>query len=278
MELFDLEQLAAFADCGTLSAAAEKLHLSQPTLTKTMKRLEEEFEVSLFIRSKNKLTLNENGKLAAQKAHKILADTKEMVQLIRSIDRERHTISIGSCAPVPAFTLAQRIATLYSDMTVTSELKSNDELIKGLQTEKYHLAVLPYKPGEKDYIIKEYGTETLYFVLPKSHRFAKKASISLNEMDGENILLFSNIGFWHDLVRAHMPHSRFLIQTQRYDFNELTRSSILPYFGTDATLRFSDIPEDRVVIPIKDNEATITYYAVYLRSKIEYFKEVFQNC
>ena len=55
MELFDLEQLAAFADCGTLSSAAEKLHLSQPTLTKTMKRLEEEFEVSLFIRSRNKL-------------------------------------------------------------------------------------------------------------------------------------------------------------------------------------------------------------------------------
>ena len=43
MELFDLELLAAFADCGTLSAAADKLHLSQPTLTKTMKQLEEDF-------------------------------------------------------------------------------------------------------------------------------------------------------------------------------------------------------------------------------------------
>jgi hypothetical protein len=52
---------------------------------------------------------------------------------------------------------------------------------------------------------------------------------------------------------------------------------VLPYFGTDATLRFSDIPEDRIVVPIKDNEATITYYAVYLRNRIEYFKEVFQN-
>lgn len=275
MELFDLEQLAAFADCGTLSSAAEKLHLSQPTLTKTMKRLEEEFEVSLFIRSRNKLELNENGKLAAKKAHEILASSREMIQLVRSIDRERHTISIGACAPAPAFTLSQRISTLYKDMTVNSELRTNSELINGLRNEKYRLIILPYKPSEKDYAIKEYGAEALYFVLPKNHRFAKRKSISLREMDGENMLLFSDIGFWYDLVSSHMPHSRFLVQTQRYDFNELTRSSILPFFATDVTLRFSDIPDDRVAIPIKDTEAAVIYYVVYLRNNIEYFKGLF---
>ena len=43
-----------------------------------------------------RLELNENGILAAEKAHKIPADSKEMIPLIRSIDRERHTLSIGS--------------------------------------------------------------------------------------------------------------------------------------------------------------------------------------
>ena len=275
MELFDLEQLAAFADCGTLSAAADKSHLSQPTLTKTMKRLEAEFQVSLFIRTKNKLELNENGIIAAEKAHKILADSKEMIQLIRSIDRERHTLSIGSCAPIPSSSLSQRASFLYKDMTITSELKSNDVLIEGLKNEKYQLIVLPYKPDESDYVTKEYGSKKLHFILPKSHRFAKRKSISLCEMDGENMLLFSDIGFWHDLVTTHMPHSRFLVQTQRYDFNELTRSSILPFFGTDATLRFSDISDDRVVVPIKDEVATVTYYIVCLHSMVGYFKGLF---
>lgn len=275
MELFDLEQLAAFADCGTLSAAADKLHLSQPTLTKTMKRLEEEFQVSLFIRAKNKLELNENGKLAAEKAHKILADSKEMVQLIRSIDRERHTISIGSCAPVPAFTLSQRVSMLYKDMTITSELRANDELIEGLHAEKYQFIILPYMPENKEYAIKEYGLEVLYFVLPKSHRFAKRKSISLAEMDGENILLFSDIGFWHDIVTTYMPHSRFLVQTQRYDFTELTKSSILPFFGTDVTLRFAEIPEDRIAVPISDKAASVTYYAICLRQNRSRFNDLF---
>lgn len=275
MELFDLEQLAAFADCGTLSAAAEKLHLSQPTLTKTMKRLENEFQVPLFIRAKNKLELNENGILAAEKAHKILADSKEMIQLIRSIDRERHTISIGACAPIPSIVLSQRASFLYKDMTITSELKSNEILIEGLKSEKYQLIILPYKPAENDYVTKEYGSEKLYFVLPQNHRLAKRKSISLSEMDGENMLLFSDIGFWHDIVTTHMPHSRFLVQTQRYDFNELTHSSILPFFGTDATLRFSDIPADRIAVPVKDEDAAVTYYAICLHQNLARFDDLF---
>lgn len=275
MELFDLEQLTAFADCGTLSAAAEKLHLSQPTLTKTMKRLEDEFQVSLFIRSKNKLELNENGKLAAKKAQQLLADSKEMIQLIRAIDRERHTISIGSCAPMPAFALSQRASVIYKDMTITSELKSSDELIHGLRHEKYQIIILPYKPDAHDYLSKDYGSETLYFVLPINHRLANRKTVSLNEMDGENMLLFSDIGFWHDIVTAHMPHSRFLIQTQRYDFDELTRSSILPYFATDITLRFSEIPKDRVAVSIRDDDVNVKYYAVCLRHKAMQFRELF---
>ena len=53
LDLLELEQLAAFAEYGTLSKAAQELHISQPTLTRTLKRLEEEFGVPLFVRGKN---------------------------------------------------------------------------------------------------------------------------------------------------------------------------------------------------------------------------------
>ena len=66
LDLEELRQLAAFARWGTLSRAAEELHISQPTLSRTMQSLEEEFGVSLFIREKNKIELNETGRRAVE--------------------------------------------------------------------------------------------------------------------------------------------------------------------------------------------------------------------
>ena len=60
-ELNQLEQLLAFAEYGTLSAAAEHLHLSQPALSRSMRRLEMDLSVPLFDHAKNKIALNENG-------------------------------------------------------------------------------------------------------------------------------------------------------------------------------------------------------------------------
>ena len=49
IELHFWEQLVAIADCGTISAASEKLHLTQPALSRSMKRLEELLGVPIII-------------------------------------------------------------------------------------------------------------------------------------------------------------------------------------------------------------------------------------
>ena len=79
LDLNELEQLTAFADMGTLSMAAEKLHISQPTITRTMQHLEEVFGVSLFVRGKNKITLNDTGLKAVEQARQLLCACPSMV-------------------------------------------------------------------------------------------------------------------------------------------------------------------------------------------------------
>ena len=49
---------------GTISAAAEKLHLTQPSLSRSMKRLETDLGQELFDRTRNHVELNEAGRLA----------------------------------------------------------------------------------------------------------------------------------------------------------------------------------------------------------------------
>ena len=66
------KELTIFEKYGTLSKAAEELFISQPALSRSMNRLEEEIGVIIFNRSKNKITLNDNGKLAAGYAREII--------------------------------------------------------------------------------------------------------------------------------------------------------------------------------------------------------------
>ena len=77
IELEQLRQLVAFAECGTLSRAAEALHISQPSLSRTMQALEEELEAALFTRQKNRIILNEVGQVAVEHARQVLAAAEE---------------------------------------------------------------------------------------------------------------------------------------------------------------------------------------------------------
>lgn len=61
IELYQLEQLITIAQSGTISKAAEKLLISQPGLTRSIQRLEEDLDLKLFDRTKNKITLNEKA-------------------------------------------------------------------------------------------------------------------------------------------------------------------------------------------------------------------------
>lgn len=80
IEFNQLEHLVSIAKNKTISKAAEELLISQPGLTRSMQRLEDDLGVSLFNRKKNKIELNENGKLAVEFAQNLLAEREEMIK------------------------------------------------------------------------------------------------------------------------------------------------------------------------------------------------------
>lgn len=113
LELYQLVQLLAIAECGTISKAAEQLHLSQPALSRSMQKLEEELQVTLFDRQKNKITLNKNGRLAVEQARRVVEQAQSLVDQVRAFDRSQRTISIGCCAPAPLVELVSLVSQLY---------------------------------------------------------------------------------------------------------------------------------------------------------------------
>ena len=86
IDLYELSQLIAFADLGTLSRVAEEFHISTPSVTRSMQHLEESFGVTLFVRGKNKIELNETGKVAVLYARKLLQEAEQTIQQVRSMN------------------------------------------------------------------------------------------------------------------------------------------------------------------------------------------------
>lgn len=261
LELSQLEQLAAVAQYGTLSKAAEALNTSQPVLSRTMRRLEEELQVSLFDRQKNKLTLTQSGDVAVACAQKVLEEVRRMVEQVRAFDRSRHTILIGSCAPVPLWNLLSLVTQFFPDMTVSSEMKSGAVRLDGLRDGVYKLIVLTEEVWDNSFYCQRYGEEQLYLSLPPAHPLANfRDGVWLKDIDGERMLLHADIGFWREWSQRMLPSTYFLLQHNFEDFDELVASSVLPAFASDVMMRNHPKEEHRIQIPILDPEAHVTYY------------------
>lgn len=270
-ELVQLEQLLAIDKYGTLSKASKELLISQPALSRSMQRLEEELQVSIFTRSKNKITFNENGKLALKYAKKIIDNSIEMKKHILEFDKSHHTINIGSCAPAPMWDLTPKVSRLFPGMTIQSEMKSFGELEDGLKNNKYQIIITTEEINYPDIISKKYCHEQLYISLAPAHPLAGHKSLQLSDLNGQSILIFSQIGFWFDICKSKMPDSRFLVQEELFALDELRKSSALPTFATNLTSRGHN-HDNRILIPLTDKEVNVTFYIHYNKSYDKQFK------
>lgn len=260
-ELYQLEQLLAVAACGTLSNAAEQLHISQPALSRSMQRLEAELQVSLFTRQKNKIELNENGRMAVDYARKIMEQSQDMISRIQAFDRSQRTILFGACAPAPLWEIPALLSDLYPEMTISSEIRENDVLLQGLRNDVYQLIVLPFPVDEPGMICAKYGEEHLFFSLPPAHPLSGSKALYMKDLNGETMLLRNRLGFWRELTVRKMPDTRFLEQ-EDVAFDELVKFSALPSFATDVVLNREGNHVNRVNIPILDEEANVSYYCL----------------
>ncbi|MBQ6503280.1 MAG: LysR family transcriptional regulator [Flexilinea sp.] len=137
VDTYLLEQLSAVYECGTLSAASQKLHLTQPSLSRSMQKLEAILALKLFDRHKNRITLNDNGVLAAECAKQILAEEQLMINRVREHDRSKRMINVGTIAPGPMFELSPLLSSIYPDKTISTESRQKEELINGLYEGTY---------------------------------------------------------------------------------------------------------------------------------------------
>ena len=261
LDLSELSHLVAFADLGTLSRVAEEFHISTPSITRSMQHLEEAFGVALFVRGKNKIELNETGKVAVEAARRLLQEADSAVRQVRDFDARQRTIAIRSCAPAPLWKLQRELNTKQPGMMISSAICQNDEVLSAWQDGSCDMAILPFSVEGAKLFMKE----NLSVCVPADHELATHKSLTFAEINGFNFLLRTQLGFWDTLCREKMPSSKFLVQPDAAVFEELVKASSLPCFATDFGQQ--SYP-NRVNIPLADEEARVTFYLAEKERKI----------
>lgn len=277
IEIYLLQQLVGLSEYSTLSEAAEHLNITQPTLTRSIRKLEELLGVELFIREKNRIYINDNGRLAVEYAKRILENEYEMVNAIRAFDRSRHTISIASCAPAPNFIIKLQLEKQYPGMQIVTELRSEQELLNGLKHGKFQLITLTNEVTESGLCCQKMGTEHLRLSVLPAHPAAVMDSVSFSDINSGSYLVYRNLGVWEDIGRKYMPNARFIYQDEMDEYLEVVGASSLPTFDTDWGVILYGQKANRVNIPINDSAAKKTFYAVYKDENRDKFDKLIEQ-
>ena len=209
MKLSSLHYLVAFADEGSISRAAERCHVSQPTLSVSLQNLEAELGVPLIERTKGHVSLTDLGYQVVAQARKTLDEAKR-VKLVAQLGLNPlhgefrlgviHTI--GPYLLPDLITSLHRIAPemhLYIEESMTALLA--DHLKYG--TVDAAIIALPFDvPG---IVTCPLYDEPFQVVVPRGHPWEKRASIPANEVRGEEVLVLKAGNCFRDQVLDACP-------------------------------------------------------------------------
>lgn len=141
------------AEEGSVSKAAVKLRLGQPTLSAQLKQFEESLGVLLFERKNKRLRLTEQGELALSYSQNIFKMGNEMYEALHDrIGPSRLHVQIGALDCIPKQTVLELTKAAYkiSSCTVSLTEGNIDELIRELQSHHLDLVVTNFVPTSKE--------------------------------------------------------------------------------------------------------------------------------
>lgn len=197
MELRHLRYFVAVADAGSLTVAAEqKLHTSQPSLSRQIRDLEQEVGVQLINRSARGVELTSAGKAFLDHARTALLQVEAAKEAaLRSAHLAKPTFALGFLSGSEIGLLPEVDRILRDefpgiDIRLTSDY--SPALAKALMRGRLEAAFMRPEEHMGDLASRRVRTDPLLFVLPNDHRLASREAIAPQEIADEIFLLPSN--------------------------------------------------------------------------------------
>jgi DNA-binding transcriptional LysR family regulator len=203
----DIKQLSYFVEVAkqkNFTKASNILHLTQPTLSKMVKSLEDELEVELIDRSSRKIELTDAGEIVFEQGQKILASIDEVSLLLYDLmNLKKGKIKIGLPPLIGVLFFPEIIKgfqDLYPGVTIElTEVGANK--VKALVEDgeiDLGVVVLPVEADRFNVI--PFVSEEMQLFVHSSHPIASQTEISLERTHEESFILFNEAFMLHDKI------------------------------------------------------------------------------
>ncbi|MFL9964458.1 LysR substrate-binding domain-containing protein [Paraburkholderia sediminicola] len=212
MELRHLRYFIAVAETGSLTVAAEqRLHTSQPSLSRQIRDLEDEVRAELFSRSARGVELTASGKAFLDHARLALAQVDAATEAARrAAQPAKQSFALGFQTGEEITWLSRAMQVLCDqlpDIEVTVSSSYSPDLADALARGRLDLAFLRAEPGfDLDYRVV--SREKLIVLMPSDHRLTARTAIRPQDLVGEKFIMASNKArVLHDVIERYLQQS-----------------------------------------------------------------------
>jgi len=195
MNLRDLDYICAVADHRHFGKAAESCHVSQPTLSGQIKKLEQQLKVTLFERSHKGIRVTDIG----EEIILIAREARDAARRIKAVaasaqDPLAGNLSLGlipTVAPylIPLF--VGKLSVQLPKLSMTYREDITERLIESLLSGELDLAILATPPEEDSLNAMELYSEPFWLVFPKTHELQHLNQACMADVKEDDVLLLT---------------------------------------------------------------------------------------
>ena len=193
--MFDMKvkTLLAVIESGSYTKAAQKLNLTQPAVSHQIRLLENEFDIKIFYRSKNKLKLTPQGKI--------------LVQSIEDSKTETSHLNVGITPTAGETIIPQVLATLCNenpDIHINISVNTIQKIYSRLKAYELDFAVVEGGVPDAALVSTTLDTDYLCLAVSPMHRLARAKTVSVEEIRHEKLILRSRSAGTRQLFEKHL--------------------------------------------------------------------------
>ncbi len=219
MTLTELRYIVAVARERHFGRAAQACHVSQPTLSVAIKKLEDELDVKIFERGSTELSITPLGELIVRQAQQVIEQTAAIKQIAKSgKDPLSGPLKLGiiyTIGPYLLPALVKQVIARTPQMPLMLQENFTVKLLEMLRTGELDCAVMAEPFPDSGLAVAPLYDEPFMVAVPKAHPLARRKQVSSEEVKAETMLLLGTGHCFRDHVLEVCPEfARFSSETE----------------------------------------------------------------